>query len=859
MHRLAERTACVHTWAVLTWLTLAAAPALAETPAVEAPVSLARLPAPVDVPAAAYPPDALAAGQEAAVLLQVGVDATGAVLGVAVVESAGDAFDRGAVQALRAARFTPALDDAGQPVAATILYRVRFTVARAPAVSVEGTARLPDGSAVVGVELRAVGEGGATRLATTDGDGHFRFVGLPAGPWTVVFEAPGLQTATLPVQVVDGQVGVVEVQAAFAEEVPRAGRGEVVVIEATRIRTEVTERKLDATEIAFLPGTNGDVVKVVQNLPGVARPPLGTGNLIIRGAAPEDSAAFLDGARIPVVFHFAGLTTVINGDLLSEVAFVPGNASVRYGRFLSGMVELRSDAEVPAEPNGTLSVDLYQTSLYVEHPVGEQGGLTFSLRRSYADAVLDPVLDALPGLDARAPRYFDLQARAQGVVDRTKWDVLMIASDDRFALLGEEGAEDDAAVDIGLSTTFWRLRGSGVTDLGDGLTHELRLSGGTDRQAFNFDVSGRAYEDNATVALRDELSRDVESGRTVGFRLGVDVEAGPQGFLYDVPDFGPREEGSALRIAPAAYAEGTFRFGGFRVVPGLRVDGLLLDDDYARAAVDPRLSLRWAVTDTTVLRAGVGRYSQFPTVRQLLPDGDGNPDLGPAWSLQSSVGVEQSILGIVTVDAQVFYNHLDDLVVGREDRIRFFTGPPSPGPFDEDPYANDGEGRVCGGELLVRVDYRKFLGLVSLTVSNSVRVKRPGDATTLFEYDQPVVLNVLASQELPKGWRVGGRVRYGSGNPYTPVVNRVYDLESRGFVPVYGENGSDRLPDFFSLDLRVDKTWSTRWGSIGAYVDVQNATYAQNVEVMGWTYDYGEIDPVAGLPPLPTFGVAAKW
>ena len=38
------------------------------------------------------------------------------------------------------------------------------------------------------------------------------------------------------------------------------------------------------------------LIKAVQNLPGVARAPLGVGQLIIRGTAPEDSAYFLDGA-----------------------------------------------------------------------------------------------------------------------------------------------------------------------------------------------------------------------------------------------------------------------------------------------------------------------------------------------------------------------------------------------------------------------------------------------------------------------------------------------------------------------------------------------------------------------------------
>ena len=51
-------------------------------------------------------------------------------------------------------------------------------------------------------------------------------------------------------------------------------------------------------EIRRVPGTFGDPVRVIQNLPGAARSPFGTGALVIRGANPEDSAVYVDGIRI---------------------------------------------------------------------------------------------------------------------------------------------------------------------------------------------------------------------------------------------------------------------------------------------------------------------------------------------------------------------------------------------------------------------------------------------------------------------------------------------------------------------------------------------------------------------------------
>ena len=98
-----------------------------------------------------------------------------------------------------------------------------------------------------------------------------------------------------------------------------------------------------------------------------------------------------------------------------------------------------------------------------------------------------------------------------------------------------------------------------------------------------------------------------------------------------------------------------------------------------------------------------------------------------------------------------------------------------------------------------------------------------------------------------------------AGVPYTPVANRVYDMATRSFLPVYGDPGSARLPPFWSVDVRVDKEWSFRNWTLTTYLDVQNVFNAQNPEVMSWSYDYGEEEPISGLPVFPAFGERGEW
>ena len=144
-------------------------------------------------------------------------------------------------------------------------------------------------------------------------------------------------------------------------------------------------------------------------------------------------------------------------------------------------------------------------------------------------------------------------------------------------------------------------------------------------------------------------------------------------------------------------------------------------------------------------------------------------------------------------------------------------------------------------------------------MSRSLRTNRPGSEEYLFTFDQPLVLTALFSHELPKRWRIGSRFRYGTGNPCTPVVNRSFDLDRQQFVPVYGERDSRRLRSFRQLDVRIDKDWVFKNWTLTGYLDVQNATSAQNIETIAWTYDFSEEEPTTGLPVLPAFGFRGEW
>ena len=639
---------------------------------------------------------------------------------------------------------------------------------------------------------------------------------------------------------------------ALAQDVPDDDIYEVEVI-GREVVEEPQEQVLEREVIQVLPGTGGDAVRAIQNLPGVARAPLNIGQLILRGTDPEDSLAFLDGSPLPHVFHFAGFSTVLSTSLLSEVSLLTGNYSVRYGRGLGGLVDLRLSTDLPKDWTGEVSVDLIQTAVYVAQPLSQNAAIQISGRRSYIDAILNPVLSSMGDGVFRVPRYYDGQIRflwktpGGGSVD-----ALWLSSDDRFAILGPD-ADGEEQLNLGYSSVFHSGQLTWKQPLGDGWNVQSTYAGGPEIQTFDIAPDGEASERPFILSSRQEVSKALGSG-IIGSRLGIDVQGGRYLAASDIPAFGAPQELDVSVLYPSAYAEGTVRTGPVRWIPGLRWDSAQIGTEVQLQAVDPRMVIQ--VGDgRTVMSAAAGGFSQFPEVTAAVEE----PTLQAERSWQTSVGWSQIWRPEFRTDVTLYRSQLTNLVSGREDAFRFFSGPPPAGPLDTDPYANDGAGEVLGAEAIARLMTENTTAWVSTTISRSTRQKRPDQESVLFTYDQPVVFTAVASQVLPRNWRMGSRVRLGSGIPYTPVVNRFFDLGDRQYQPVYGNSDGSRLPMFTSIDVRIDKTWEwDNWG-LSAYLDLQNATNAQNAELMSWNVDYSEEDPVSQTPIVPAFGVKGEW
>ena len=856
--------------------------AAADAPADELP-PLIKGPELLNFVQAPYPQEARDSAVEGVVLLLIEIDEIGAVTSVELLRPAGYGFDEAAMDAAWEFSFSPAEDEAG-PVPVALEFEYGFVldaaarddavpdaapldepVAEAP-VNLEGTLLemgtrrpLPD----FPVRVEALGLD-----AKTDSDGRFAFRGVPVGAVTLDAVQPGYDRATATVEVVEGQVTDFKLWIRN-----QSYRDDELVGLYRKEQEEVTRRTLTVAEVRRVPGTFGDPVRVIQSLPGAARTPFGTGVLILRGANPEDSAVYVDGIRVPLIYHLGGYVSVVNSDLIDAVDYLPGGYGVEYGRSLGGVVGVRTKETTAERTRVVWSTDLLDSGGLVEGRLGKEGGLGYAVagRRSYVDAILLPILSKT-GFYV-APRWWDYQvklmdlSKEQGelsVLFFGSGDTLVAGTPDDFA----QSSDQDTQGDIRTFYGFHRVIFNWKQPLGEHLSLDVKPSIGWEQADFSLGDETRLTQDVILAEVRAELPWTPSEAFTL--TPGLDFLGGYYLFDVELPinpesfgDYDPLSErepyslsGEGSAWGPDPFVEAQIRpltdRDALLIVPGFRLNYTTLLEQYSVFSFDPRLAVRWTPLDGTTLKAGVGQYHQPPQpFESYRPDGDVVID--DETTLSYELGWEQALSQAVQVDVTGFYKDLQSLIVTNPE----FTS------LDDVYFVNEGVGRIYGAELLLRhAPLNNFFGWLSYTISRSERNDYPdrGDDWYLFDFDQTHILVGVAGYKLPYDFEFSGKFQYVTGNPYTPYAGGVYDID-QDFYYGYstGAYNSERLADYLALDLRVDKLFTFKKWQLEVYLDILNAVKGQNPEFVNYNYDYTDYRYVKGLPIIPSPGFQAEF
>lgn len=857
---------------------------LAETPARAAP-KLTRAPKLVAEVTADFPEVERGRADKTpvTVVLRLDISESGAVTAVEVTTSGGAAFDAAAVAAARRFVFEPAEID-GKPGKIRILYRYTFTfpVEAPKTATFRGTVRSRGGGAPLGAVDVTLEDG---RHATTDTTGRFSFEGLAPGPHTVTLSGDRLT----PVRTEEVLAAGKALEATYDVELaPKPGASPApsddleIVVTAPALERRVVSTAISADEGRRLPGTQGDVLKVVESMPGVARASAGSGQLVVWGASPEETRVYVDGVRVPRLYHDGGLRSIVATELVESVELSPGAYGAAYGRGLGGIVLVRTKKWDDPRTRASLGVDLYDASASLRVPVTKELRIEVAGRRSHVDGLLSALAKDDVGDFFPAPNYADGQVRlTYAPSDRERASVTLLGSTDRTER-SVRGSDPLLTRSEERATSFFRLYGKYEREL-DGGRVEVVPSFGRDLQKRTIQLGDAAADlRQGTTTYATRASYRGKLHPRITFTTGIDAELTSASLERGGSITSPPREGDArvfgqppderrnsdawsvtqLGLAPFGELDIALADDKVHVVPGLRFDptfvavsrktpvegdtpsvGAFRED----AAIEPRLAATFAPSSRITFKAAYARVRQ-PALPEDLSAVFGNPLLPAASGHHVLAGATSRLFAHTTLETTVFHLSQDELAARS----------PSPTPELAAALEPIGAGRAYGMQAMLRQELTKgLMGWVSYSLVRSERRDAPGLAFRPSDYDQSHVLTALGSYDLGHGFEVGARVRFATGFPRTGVVYALADTRTDRFEPVFGPKNRERLPAFFQVDLRISKRFTLPAGDLEAYLDVLNVTNQENAEELVYTKDYRTKGRLTGLPILPLFGL--RW
>jgi TonB family protein len=865
---------------------------------------------------AQYPADDLKKGVEGSVFLELIVSDSGNVDSVRVIKGLDPGLDSAAVRAARQFVFSPATA-AGKAVAVALEYEYRFfitdkVVALDEFINLQGTlqekgTRKPLADALVVLSfkdtaadsslkvpwrwyLEKIGHFSGQRLeggklvTTTDSLGRFVFKSLPSGPVLLSFPVAGYALDSVTELMEPGKLLAMEYRLE-----PRGNDNEIVVYGKVE-KKEVAKQSLSLTEIRRIPGFGGDAVKAIQALPGVARASFISGDVIVRGSGNSDTKYYLDGVRIPLLFHFGGLKSTYNSDALSSIDLYPGGFNTRYGNCVGGVVEIKGRQAKTDRWHGDIDVNMLDASFSAEGPVSSKLSLLVTARRSYIANVASFVLDLLHISVPLTvvPYYWDVVSRIDYAQSPSKHMFLTaFASTDAFDFITQArrgGGSTDAAGardQLSLNMGFKKLLYGYDASFSDALRNELRASIDQTKQLLTSRMNFLDY----SFSLRDELTWKPFPFLTM--RTGLDGFVDSAADQFSVSD----RQNAAVSVNENLYVNGGVYenaeyspLENLFLTPGVRYDYY---SDLHKGEGSLRMTARYNYRKGHTIKGAVGTYNQKPQPAYTTAPTLGNPGLPPTLGRQAVIGYEYDITDLVNLDVQAYYN-TQSRIPRPTDSIT-----PAGAPLN---YIGDEKGRMYGLEIMIRHQLGKhFFGWIAYTLSRSERQSpvappdpqlvgvsdilpftAPGVNSNFrgvwdpgvwfpFDKDQTHNLQLVASWKLPRRWDAGCRLRYVTGNPITPQLGYTkgqfeFDAARGRYRDIEGDLRSDRMGWFFQVDARVDKQWLYNSWTFSVYLDIQNLNYFwyNSPEIYAYNYDGSQRQAIGGII-LPSLGVRAEF
>lgn len=598
----------------------------------------------------------------------------------------------------------------------------------------------------------------------------------------------------------------------------------------------------------------GDALRWVQSLPGVATGADGTSSFYVRGGNTDGNLLTIDGIPVYGYSHVLGITSILPTDVIESASFIKGGFGGSQGNFSSSHIALRTtipDAGVDRKINVTLNNFL--TGAGITASVGEKGAVIASGRVSPLSQEYQAFKGLMQGglgdLDGLGALVFDAYGKFSWRFNpRNRISVSALGSMDRYSFLTSDGSDER----LGWRNIIGAVQSLHEFDWGH---IDLSASYNSYRSSQEQKKSFQSTDYNFLLAsLLDEMILMADGvfpfGEHFNLNAGVQCRIG----LFN-PARAAMDASRTMTSLLSAWLQGEWTSNHWEVKVSTR-----LNHFQGQGVPDFSVLAKWKPFPFFALEGAFDRTSQYYHTLEGLPLGWTMDLMVPATAEMPAEQLMQGYGGLVVTYGRsqltlgAFAREMDHLVYFK-DAGDLFSG----AQMAWNEAVDVGKGDARGVELLYEYGGRDFFTRASITFSQALRKAFP----TINEgrpfhapFDRRIVANATVE------WRkISLSLIYQDGN-------WVNGRGERYSVPLPGEERVDleyfsavnnhQMPPVIRLDAGYRLEW--HWGRVYNQLSLGVCNLLNHFNPYTVYFDTQEAvwKEVSLLPILPTFSWRLK-
>ena len=441
-------------------------------------------------------------------------------------------------------------------------------------------------------------------------DGDYTISGVPYGDYTLKLFYLGYDSISVSISIKKKMLTYNILIEEASEEI------DMVQVDARKTAAQndvlVSVTRITPKDINRIPAAGGeaDFAQYLQVIPGVITTGDQGGQLYIRGGAPVQNRIILDGMTLFNAFHSIGFFSVFETDIIRSADVYTGGFSAKYGGRSSAVVDIKTREGNKKRFAGMVNINPFVAKGLFEGPLiklSEENGSSLSFLMTVKHSYLKE----------SSPLLYSY-ANDQGVLPYNFTDghakiTFNAANGSRVNAFGFY--HSDQVRYPGLAAYDWNAGGGGF---------DFRIVPGGANFVLNGTIAYSAYdavfnEEGIDVKIRKSgvgsfngnmnFTYYMPKSRVMNF--GLEVNSMSTYFEYstnnDLSVTQGDQDAPQSNIEAALFVHFKGRFGTVVIEPSIRMQAYA---SLGEVAIEPRLGLKWNITDFLRFKAAGGMYSQ---------------------------------------------------------------------------------------------------------------------------------------------------------------------------------------------------------------------------------------------------------